>query len=38
MTNFDPRAVISQTNLFETAGQYGDMELVHMPERPLKQS
>ena len=38
MTNFDPRAIIPQTNLFETAGQYGDMELVHMPERPLKQS
>ena len=38
MTNFDPRAIIPQTNLFETAGQYGDMELVHMPERLLKQS
>ncbi|MGN0979407.1 MAG: DNA adenine methylase [Candidatus Avoscillospira sp.] len=38
MTNFDPRAIIPQTNLFEAAGQYGDMELVYMPERPLKQS
>ena len=37
MTNFDPRAIIPQTNLFETAGQYGDMELVHMPEGSLKQ-
>ena len=36
LTNFDPREMISQTNLFESAGQYGDMELIHIPEKPLK--
>ena len=36
LTNFDPREMISQTNLFESAGQYGDMELIHIPGKPLK--
>lgn len=35
LTNFDPRATIPQTNLFESAGQYGDMELIHIPRKPL---
>lgn len=36
MTNFDPRAVMPQMNLFELSGGYGDMELVHIPDKPLK--
>lgn len=36
LTNYDPRSVIPQANLFEHSGIFDDMELVHIPERPLK--
>ena len=36
MTNYDPRVFIPQMNLFEQSGSWGDMELVHIPEKPLK--
>ncbi len=36
LTNYDPRAFIPQMNLFECAGSWGNMELVHIPDKPLK--
>lgn len=36
LTNYDPREFIPQMNLFEKSGSWGDMELVHIPEKPLK--
>lgn len=35
MTNYDPRNFIPQINLFEASGSWGNMELVHIPEKPL---